>query len=306
MDHPGVYYGRPSKSYLRQESVVIRGQKAFDKKQRQLIKSGKLTKFAFISDTHLPLEDRRAISLIRDILADYQPDIATSMNDWLDLTEYSRWQDLRPSWARLWTDDIQNAIDYSGAIRADWMKASPNTVWPAVLGNHDVRIWLYLAGLASGTNDFTIAYFMEEMEKQGILFLSNGTQNTLTLSPALKVWHGQYASKNPATVAKSTLEALRGQSYEYDAGKYYNVVYGHDHRSIEAELHGVTAYGAGCTCVVDMPYLNGRRPDWQHGIVVGEYDPSGNFVNLSRVEFRPDRKGRLQTVFNGTHYVSSV
>jgi len=144
---------------------------------------------------------------------------------------------------------------------------------------------------------------LETLEAQGTLFEHwPERKHAVKLSPRLKVAHGVNASKNPGTTAKNTLEDFAGKAYEADNGQFYNVIYGHDHRSVVYDYYGVTAYGAGCNCLTDLPYLHAPA-QWQQGVIVARFCPSTALVNAERINFYPHRN-KLTCFVGGQQFFS--
>lgn len=286
-----------------QEQVKIVGcaKKRFQDWLARSRKQNRWMKLAFLADVHIPYQDMYALELAAKILQDYQPDIYTGANDEMDFEEYSRWPDLRSPAAQLWTSDIQNAFNAQKKYR-DYINSAHKGLWVELNGNHDKRRFHYLREKRDGTTEYTVLQMMRHIESLGSLQFNNtGDENWIKLSPGLKLRHGISASKNPGTVAKNTLEAGSGKTYQGDAGVFYNVVYGHDHRMCAFDYYGVQAIGAGCLCQTSPKYMGEDNPNWQQGLTLVTYDPNGRSMQAQNIKFSPTRRG-LVAIFGEKEY----
>src|SRR5690606_36424886 len=264
----------PTKSEQRIISIGQRGQEKLDQWMQE--NTGRIVPFLYTSDHHWPYQDDRAISLNIQISALIKPEVITDGSDFFDFDDYTHWNDRRSPAARLWGSDIQRPIDLHANYHTEMIKYHKNSpLWVWLWGNHDIWLYEYLMTNFNGTSYFTMAHVMEELETHGTIFTGVPSRaHYVKMNKRLKFLHGVNASSNPMTVAKNTLEQYAGKSYEMDAGQYYNVVYGHDHRSGEFSLHGVTALSSGCNSRLDMPYLN-TPANWQQGVVIGHFQVGG-------------------------------
>lgn len=282
-------YTTPSED--RQSAVIARSRAAFQNWQAQQEQFVKLT---FVSDVHLPYQDDRAINLLCQIIADYKPDVRVALSDVFDFQEYSKnWADARSPASRLWASDIQNAVDLHGNFIRMLDSAHP-AVNVGVMGNHDRRLIHFLKQDAGSAADITIAWWMEELEKQGVWqFTRDATQeNIVQMSPGLKLVHGVSASADASTVAKKTIQKCGGNLGSGDAGVFYHVAFGHDHRFIIREYNGVMAMGAPCLCYLNPHYAK-HPPNWHQGVLLIRYDPNGRMVAPDYIQFYEQGKKRI-------------
>lgn len=286
----------------RQKAVLLRADQVWAKHQERIRKRGGLATAIFRSDLHIPFGDWPAIHLYLLLVEAIQPDYISAMNDFFDFTGYGRWKDERHPAARLWDDDINNALQVAAEIHAAERKAAPGHIKPQVQGNHDNWAYDYLRKVArTGYSEHNIAHLMETLEKQGVIQFTDGQdkkENVVQLSPGLKWVHGVSASKNITSVARAVQEATRGRGEE--EGIYYYTVAGHTHRSGEVKINGVKHWNAGTLGTKNPHYLK-HRPNWDTSIVVNRFDPNSRYTEGYIVEFR-ERGGHLVARWDGVDY----
>ncbi|PJF45124.1 MAG: hypothetical protein CUN55_00610 [Phototrophicales bacterium] len=300
--HQATSYDLDLPSLRKQKDIIGRSIDKFEKIQNSLQSRNQPVRLVFASDIHIPYQDEYAIEMTAKIVADFKPHYMTALNDVFDFSEYStRWNDKRSQAAKLWSSDLENAFIAHDKLMDIWISASPETTFLGLMANHDKRLMDYLRDSNNSSSEVMVYEFMKRLEGKGVLQFTNGRENIIKLSPGLKLVHGVSASKNPATVAKSTLEALSGKQYEEDSNIWYNVIYGHDHRSIIFDYQGVTAYGSGCLCGTNPHYLK-YPPNWHQGIVLGYYYPNSRVVEMTRVNYNR-MYGKITAFFGDKEYV---
>lgn len=315
---------RPLKSpaVLRQEAVVDRCQYIFSAMQETLKARGRPFYAVFISDLHIPNTNWAAVELATQLIIACQPAYISAMNDLFDFQGYSNWGDNRTAAERLWSSDLETAYAVTRHLYDLWRKAAPDSMLLQVQGNHDNWLFNYLRNkVAEGIGERVIADFMEEMETQGVKMLSRHGQNVVKISPGLKWLHGISAAKNMSTVAKNTLQAMRGEGDE--AGIWYNTVAGHTHRALNGYQHGgvrhwnsgtmmqyssdLTTTGTGLLITADgnqsleFPTYLKNKPHWDTGIVINLVDPNSRQVGGWYIDFY--REGdALCAIWEGNKY----
>jgi hypothetical protein len=288
----------------KQHDIIRRSERAFALKQEELKARGTMATAIFVSDLHVPYLNYPALQLMLEIVAEIKPDYYSAFNDFFDFEGYSSWDDNRPPAARLWSDDIWNAIAVAREIHAALDRVAPEMTKLQVQGNHDNWMYHHIRSTSkNGFSEHSIATFMWEMEQQGILQFSNGAnkqENIVQLSPGLKWVHGVGASKSPLAVAKSVQDACAGREDTGDEGTYYYTVSGHTHRPFELPINGVKHWNSGTLGTHDPHYMK-HRPHWGTAIVINRFDPNSRFTVGEVVEFKR-RGGHLVARYDGVDF----
>lgn len=282
--------------------------KVFLKDLQQDKRRNEPTRLLYISDEHAPYDDPRVRNLLCKIGSEFKPHYRTVWNDGFDFQEYTtRWVDSRSPAAKLWTSDIQNAIDYQCAIQDEYDDAMPETRKLPLPGNHDIRLQVYLQERSENTRDFVLAEFYEQLYDRVRMPLFSLEENIIQMSPGLKLIHGVFAAQNRGNTASKHLKLLAGKSYEEDSGVFYNSVHGHTHRAYVHEEFGVTCYVSGMACRVDDSYpfyIKCKRPDWDQAAVLVTYLPNERRVAGEILRFFPKGGNKLACIWRGNQYVS--
>jgi len=246
--------------------------------------------------TLVPIHDEAAIAIAIAIIRDVQPDVVVMHGDNADFAEWSRFR-LSPVFAQT----TQPTIDRCTLLGQQIREAAPNAriVWLA--GNHEERLPNHILdnaraafGLKRGQDvDGWPVLSMPNLcrfDDTRIEWLPGYPANRFALTPELDVIHGHYTGPN-GTVAKKYL--AKGRK---------SVLFGHVHSAEHAEQTDEegwqrVAASAGCLCRTDglVPSTKSGtddeghpvtvHEDWQQGLFVIDYKPSGAF-SLDRVSIR--------------------
>jgi predicted phosphodiesterase len=215
------------------------------------------------SDWHIPFEDKEALRVFLNFLAEYNPDelvLNGNINDMTAFSAHPKLRDLavnfnsarkdREKWfgiAELLRDILPDAkITYIGSQCHEgwldqWVQVSP--ILAEDYENYSIQGWLKLA-------DFLIDYEPEVYDVMG--------------NNELLITHGTVARSKGGTSAYATME-MEGTS----------IIQGHTHRL--SQVYKTTTVGetvgieCGCLCQRTPWYhLKGRRlmMDWQQGFVL--------------------------------------
>lgn len=286
----------------RQKAVIRRSEAKLEEFQAGLRERGTIATGIFRSDMHLPYTNWPALHLYLLLVENIQPDYISGLNDFFDHTGYGRWPDTRTPAAKLWDNDIVNALRTAREIHAAERKAAPGHLNVGVAGNHDIWLFENLRKVAqSGYSEHNVAHFMEEMEKQGVLQFTAGVnkrENIVQLSPGLKWTHGQSAAANIQSVAKAVQNLCRGRDEE--EGIFFYTVGGHTHRAGEVHLNGVKHWNSGTLGTEDPHYMK-AKPHWNVAVVVNRFDPNSRYTEGDIVEFKR-RGGHLVARYDGVDY----
>ena len=253
----------------------------------------------YLPDTHAPIQHNTALELVYTLIADIQ-NVAyiSTMNDGFDFSRLSRWADRREV-----TDieaDIANSIAIYRQHVAVLSMVAPLAVFPAIIGNHDARMF----SSETGTGDYTAANLMRELAGVGVLFIDKpDKENTFAVNDGLVWAHGFTARKNRVGSAKANYEEIRRHVPERLNKRLYDLVIGHTHAAMQTTSpDGATITNAGCLCNLEPTYMR-KRPDWQLGFVISKFLPGTdwNDTRLIRIEQRGDNLTALNP-FNGKEY----
>ena len=224
----------------------------------------------FVSDIHAPFHDEAAVAAALRLIRKVAPDRVVINGDVNDFFQLSRFN---AGLERL--DVLQEEIDAGNRIRRAIRAAAPNAHIAATLGNHDSRIKAYveknarsLASLRALDPASLFLYDELEIDAYGAA--------GFRLRPEYLVKHGSVVRKGSGATAKAELTA---------AG--ISGISGHTHR---LATHRVNGYSPrqwteqGCLCRTDPDYIVGI-PDWQQGVVVGEFSTRSNTFVTHDVPF---------------------
>jgi predicted phosphodiesterase len=225
------------------------------------------------SDFHAPWEHEEACELFYQITEDINPGKVVLLGDVINLDPMSRYDKIpgTPSWL----EDVAA----SGRILGNVMQAAPDAEWEWYEGNHEIRLKKHLIrhdpifyGQLTIMDLFTISHNNEAIHnakqwkyiEQSELFVED-----LNLVLA----HGHKVRKHSGMSAFTHIDDL-----------LLSVVVGHAHRlglyrkssGRSRYLHEQPLFGieTGCLCKYDIPYIEGKTTNWQHGFAVLTIDRS--------------------------------
>jgi transposase-like protein/predicted phosphodiesterase len=239
---------------------------------------GTLLKVVWLSDTHVPWQDDRALALVYAILDIVQPDIVIHGGDLLDCYKLSRF-DKNP-----WEDKaLQNEVDMARQILWNLRQHAPTAQIFLLEGNHEDRLRKVLWNLPEDARAIAqLTHFQEQMtwpkvldlEALGVQFVPTRDQTKLDLLPKMVVKHGSVVRKWSGWSAK-------GEHEKY--GK--SGVSGHSHRLggfWHRDHNGSHVwFECGCTCLLDPDYM--VDPDWQQGCLVMTFDRESGAYQMEPV-----------------------
>jgi hypothetical protein len=255
-----------SPSYAAMESMITQDTQTWQREKERLSKLSRWVKLFDKGDEHYPYQDNAAIEVAAAICQDFAPDVITDWSDLWDMSEFGRWEDANTAFQHIWGGDVRNLINTYAGNRAIWRDAAPNAVSLALPGNHDMRIFRALRTGAKNVADYTLDYFVRDIRQHGSLWFG-WSEYYIELSPGLVVLHGYHATKNIMTTIKNTMQRF---------GFQRSVVANHVHREGYYNMHGldhdIQGWVSGCLCQL-QPHYSPAPQDWNHGIVLGYYDP---------------------------------
>lgn len=218
----------------------------------------------FISDVHLPYEDKSAVNLIAQAAREIKPTEIVFGGDIDDMYEISRFTKRKP----ITEDEIYRNLLYAKSWLTKWREHHPRAKMIKIDGNHEDRFARYVAEKAPmlrqmirhpreilGLERLKIRHYPQgSIVRIGRLIYAHGDQ-----------WPTGYGSVNPAKqIFERTRESiLFGHFHRYSSFR---------HRSVSGKEVG--AWGNGCLCGPQeyLPYDN-----WNRGATLVMYSSHGYF-----------------------------
>jgi len=228
---------------------------------------------AFFGDHHCPYHDPLLHEATCVWLAEHKPARAIILGDLIDADSVSRHR-FNPMFA----STLQENLDSAYALLAAYRRASPDTAFTLLPGNHDDRLRLAVIdnfrpalGLRRGglpEDDPVLSLqFLLRLDELSIDFVespSGGYETAQVLvTDSLAARHGWIASKGSGSSALKTLRHLM-----------HSVVVGHTHRqsvvhATISDIHNdqstISACEAGTMALVRDGLGYANAPDWQAG-----------------------------------------
>lgn len=229
-----------------------------------------------VGDLHVPYQDTDAVEAAVALIKDIQPHRVVINGDVADFFQLSRFND---GLERL--DDLQAEIDEANAFRKSIRDAAPNALLEETEGNHDHRLRSYVAKNARALTSLR-ALEPENLFDYKALGITWHPGSGFRLRENFIVKHGTLVRKHAGATAKA----------EQDNSGISGVS-GHTHRLATYKRSGYTYNQwteGGCLCRLDPDYIVGA-PDWQQGLVVGEFSTKSNNFLIHEV---PYFQGRMR------------
>lgn len=234
----------------------------------------------FISDTQIPLEDKRATRAVVQFIGSYKPDEVIHIGDLMDYATPSRWsKGTREEFAGSVVEDSEAAKKrfleplrkvYSGPVGV-------------IEGNHDLRPRHYLEANAPALAEYDHSFsFTNLLDFDG--YQIRHLPDMYEFAPGWVATHGHLGGISLSRIAGNT---ARNAAIKFNT----SVVMGHTHRLGKAPHVGgfngrvkkhVTGVEIGN--LMDMTkaqYLKQGTADWQQGFAVAYVD--GNHVDVQPI-----------------------
>lgn len=221
-------------------------------------------RYVVISDTQLPLEDKRATAAVLNFIGEYQPDEVVHIGDLMDYPQPSSWS---KGTALEYEGDIFEDSDYAKRRFLDPLRAVYDGPVKVFEGNHDERPRVYLAKYApalvsSGAMNFET---LLDFDGYGIEKLDH----FYDFAPGWLMTHGHKGQIRLTQKAGQT--ALGAAMNKFQK----SVIMGHTHRlgliphsyGYDAKI-SKTLWGFEVGNLMDMrkaQYLKGGTANWQQG-----------------------------------------
>ena len=254
------------------------------------------TKTVFISDIHIPYQDKKALAMAMELIKDLKLREYDNIIIGGDLVDYYPISSFHP-------DLTQSNIDIELFEAVEWLnklrKLAPKSDIFFFEGNHEQRMQKKIMSATSSLapflkNRLSIRELLE-FKKFGIKFV----KTPFTLNKKLFFLHGHEKKGfiTPKHIANVNL-------------MYYNrnVIVGHHHRfdmSITTQLDGSLLGGWANGCLADLSLLpDGLYSSFdstQRGFTIVNTKPNG-FFSVDQVLFIPNKQKGYECLYNGKSY----
>ncbi len=238
-----------------------------------------------LSDTHIPYHDPDALDLAYQCIEYLKPDLIVDLSDGFDFPEISHFT-RDPD---LGNDDILDTVRPTWWAHNDALdRIAPQAYRRAIAGNHDLRLWSFLAESAPQIRNTVLGAFDELVRCQGRVMFPDHMGEVHV--GCLTVMHGDRSTLG-VYGARKQLEARKYQRFIM-AGHSHNPGWHHT-RGIE---YAVTSVVGGCLCDLNPHYLrNTAYSTWSQGFAYAVIDMQARHAWLQQVTFER-HKGLLKTV----------
>lgn len=237
----------------------------------------------FVSDIHVPFHDPRMVEASWELIRDVAPHRVVLNGDIADFFQLSRFN---KGLDRL--DTLQQELDDANKIRAGYRAVAPDALIEELEGNHDSRLRTFVqmnARALTSLRNLQPAALNAWTENE---ITPHGEQGFL-LRPEFLVRHGTSVRGEAGATAKAELTA---------AG--ISGVSGHTHRLANYTKAGYVQrswWEGGCLCRTDPDYVSGGSPNWQQGLLVGQFSTSSSAFVIEPVYRYED-----SLIFGGRRY----
>ena len=208
-----------------------------------------------LCDWHVPYESRDAIHAALDFCEDMQPEIvvAHEIHDFYNLSSF----DKDP--ARI--DSLQSELDQVIGYLKDLRAACPGARILLLKSNHLDRLKRYLWCNAQALNSLRALEIptLLNLDRFGIEYMDHFIYNDFLFK------HGNLVSKGAGMTALREMQA-EGMSGVSGHTHRLSIVYHRDRATSRVWIE------SGCLCSLEAEYLDGRVPNWQHGLSVVEFE----------------------------------
>ncbi len=219
--------------------------KSDSKKPKVLTLPSKYDNILVLSDLHLPYHDVEALSIAIQYGIDKNINCIVINGDLLDFFMISRFT--KTKYGRSVADELEVAKDFLDILNREF----PEIPIYFLMGNHDVRLQLYLAVKAPellDMNEFRLEYLLDA-KKHNMTVLD---ETTLMRINRLNITHGHMLIRG----IFSPVNSARGAFLKAKAP----VLIGHVHKvstHSETTLSGktITTYSTGCLCELNPDYF---------------------------------------------------
>lgn len=236
------------------------------------------------TDSHMGMEDERALAVVLGIAHHAQPDVIVHGGDLLDAYFLSRFDKNPDHPAR-----IQDEIDKARAHLHHVGQVVPRARRVLLEGNHEQRLAKAIWGMPGTASEIAkLTAFRQAMtwpsllgtEQVGWEWVPTERQTKTPILPGFITKHG------------SVVRKWSGQSGKGEWERYGTTgISGHVHRLgafYHSDHNGAHAWvEAGCTCSLEPEYI--QDPNWQQGCVIITWDDDGDRFNVEPIYIQDGR-----------------
>jgi len=218
-----------------------------------------------LTDWHVPYQDKKAVQAAMDFCEEVQPNVLIlhELHDFYSLSRF----DKDPS--RI--DSLQAELDEVAGCLDELRAACPVARMILLKSNHLDRLKKYIWAHAQALSPLRTLQIpaILGLDQFDIEYMDHFIYNNFIFK------HGDLVSKDAGMTARREMQAEGMSGVSGDTHRL-GIVY---HRTREASRVWIES---GCLCSLDAEYLDGRVPNWQHGIsMVSFYDSSYFAVPLA-------------------------
>lgn len=209
-----------------------------------------------LGDLHIPLEDKRAVSVVLDYIEDTKPDRVTINGDLVDFFTTSKFAAAHEVEGLL--DDLEQTDIFFHQLRQIHKGGID-----FIEGNHEYRLDWFLRNKAPqllGLPQLRIESLLN-LNKYRVKYHASGSKlaGVIEYGPELLIGHWSVALQGAGRTANK-LMLKYGKS----------IIQGHTHRLAKIvkrqDNRVLGGYEGGCLCDLNPDYVD--KPDWAHGFCV--------------------------------------
>jgi predicted phosphodiesterase len=262
-----------------------------------MAKIKKLTKTVFISDIHIPYQDKKALAMAMEVIKDLKLKSEDNIIIGGDLVDYYPISSFSPDLTGSNIDvELFEAVDFLNELR----KLAPLSSIYFFEGNHEQRMQKKIMSSVNALAPFLKNRLSIRQLLEFKKFAIKEVKTPFTLNKKLYYLHGHEKKGfvTPKHIANVNL-------------MYYNrnVIVGHHHRfdmSIATQLDGSLLGGWANGCLADLSLLpDGLYSSFdstQRGITV-IYTRDNGFFSVAQHLFVPNKQKGYECLVNGKEYI---
>lgn len=250
----------------------------YDKKEVDS-KESSIETSVFLSDIHIPHQDKKAVAVSLKLIEDLQPSHIFLNGDIIDMYQCSRYSK-NPSRALEIQEDLDELTNFFGQLR----EVAPKAKITYLEGNHENRIIRYLY-------DHPEIAKLKSLQPKNLLGLEDFDIEWIPASKT-HLYHGTVITHGDV-VRSSSGQSAKGQYDKYGTSG----ISGHTHRAgvyYHSDFSGDSFWvESGCLCELNPEYVTGK-PNWQQALAVGSYSKE---IGKLKIELIQITNGKL--VYSG-------